>query len=98
MANLRHAERLLLHRLDDQAGADRRRGRPDFLDFAVNDAGHVLQVRLELAAADAGDLLADAAQVFGLAAVGLLVAVGPGAAGEFAGLRHDSLWKVRLEV
>ena len=45
--------------------------------LAVDDALHLLQVRLELPAAGAGDLLADAAEVLGLTAVGLLVARRP---------------------
>src|SRR5690349_16467196 len=82
-------ERLALDRPLHQAGADGRGGDADALHLAVDDHLDLLEVRLELAAGDAGDLLADAAQVLGLAAVGLLIPQRRLLAGDGTLLAHD---------
>src|SRR5207253_2949015 len=88
-SHLHFPERLHLDRLDDQPAVDGRGRYPHLLHHAVHDAPHLLEVRLELAPAGAGDLLADAAEVLRLTAVGILVAERGLPAGEHARLGHD---------
>src|SRR5882724_2197245 len=66
-------ERLHLDRLLHAAAADALDARADALRLALNDGLDALEVRLEDAAAGAGDLLTDAAEVLRLTAVRLLV-------------------------
>src|SRR5262249_60262604 len=66
-------ERLALGRPGHQARADRRGGDAQALHLPVDDDLDLLEVRPELPLGNAGDLLADAAQVLGLPAVGLLL-------------------------
>src|SRR2546421_8343385 len=72
---VRHLERLLADRALDAAAANALHADAGAVDRAVllHDLD-VLQVRLEQALADAGHLAADAAEVLGLAAPGVLVA------------------------
>src|SRR6266550_7636402 len=63
-------------RLDDQSHADRLSADLDAHDPAVYYSADLLNIGLELARGDAGDLGADAAKVLGLAAMGLLVPEG----------------------
>src|SRR5262249_59788188 len=70
----RHLERLALLRPADLAAADALHADAGALHAAVHVDLDVLQVRPEGAPADAGDLAADAAEVLGLAAPGVLVA------------------------
>src|SRR5580700_1062457 len=62
--------------LGDQSLADGLGRHLDADDAAVDDGANALNVGLEFARGDAGDLGADAAQVFGLAAMGDLVTKG----------------------
>src|SRR5262245_43149837 len=70
----RHLERLALLRALHAAGADARNADAAGADRALLDDLDALKVRLEGPAGGAGDLAADAAEVLGLAAVGLLIA------------------------
>jgi hypothetical protein len=84
-----HREWLALDRLNDLAIANGGRRDPDANNFAINDALHLLQVRLELAAARPSDLLTDPAEVLSLTTVGLLVTEHHASARKYALLRHD---------
>jgi hypothetical protein len=57
-------------------------------DIAVDDGAHLLDIGLEGASGDAGDLGADAAQVLGFAAMGDLIAEGGFLTGEIANAGH----------
>src|SRR5207253_2251792 len=70
-SDLRHRERLLLLRPADEAAADALHADAGALNGAALVDLDALQVRLEGALAGAGHLAADAAQVLGLAAVGV---------------------------
>src|SRR5947207_7639658 len=76
--------------LGDQAHLDGLGADLDADDLAIDDGAHLLDIRLELPGGDAGDLGADAAKVFGFAAVGDLVAEGGFLAGEMTDAWH--LW------
>src|SRR5713226_5621104 len=69
-----HRERLALLGALDATAADALDADTQPLHAAADLALEVLQVRVEGAPADAGDLGADAAEVLGLAALGILVA------------------------
>ena len=63
-----------LGRLGHQAHADGLGADLDPHDAAIDDRANLLDIRPELAVGDAGDFGADAAQVFGFAAMGHLAA------------------------
>src|SRR5688572_16620862 len=69
-------------RLDDHAVADGLGADLHANDLAVNHGADLLNIRLELAGGDPGDLGADPAQILRLAAMGDLVAEGGLLAGE----------------
>ena len=87
---VRHLERLAADRALDAAAADALHADAGAADGAVllHDLD-VLQVRLEDAPADAGHLAADAAEVLGLAASGVVVAQNGLLAAHLALLAHD---------
>src|SRR5207247_9971112 len=89
-SDVRHLERLALDRLLDQAAADGADGDADRLDRAVDLDLDPLEVREEPPLGGAGDLAADAAEVFGLAAVALLVAADGLLAGNRTLHAHDA--------
>src|SRR5262245_30275719 len=73
-SNRRHLERLALLRALDATGADARNADAAGTDSAILNDLDALQIRLERAPRTAGDLAADAAQVFRLAATRNLIA------------------------
>lgn len=77
--------------LGDLAATDALRADEDRLVRAAGGDLQPLQVRLELALGDTGDLGTDAAQVLGLAADGDLIAHLRAFAANFANPSHDSL-------
>jgi len=71
------------------AGTNHRRGHPDIAGRPVGQPDmNPLKIRLERAAAQASGLLADAAQVLGLAALGLVIAERGLLAADFAFTTH----------
>src|ERR1700741_2395308 len=89
--DVRHLERLPLHGLFDQPAADGADGDADRLDRAVDLDPDPLQVRGEPPLGGAGDLSADAAEVFRLAAVSLLIAADRLLAGDRTLHAHDAM-------
>src|SRR5687768_14015452 len=75
-------------RFDDHAVADGLGADLDADDRAVDDGANGLNVRPELSGGDARDLRADAAEVFGFAAVGFLVTERRLLTGEIANAWH----------
>jgi hypothetical protein len=75
-------------RFDDQAVADGFGADLDADDPAVDDGADLLDIGPELSGGNAGDFGADAAEVFGLAAVGDLIAEAGFLSGKIAGAWH----------
>src|SRR5687767_10105976 len=81
--------------LDDLAHADGLGADFDAHDLPINDRADLLNIRHELARGDAGDLGPDAAKVFGLAAMGDLVAEGRLLTGEITNAWHRNSYLVQ---
>src|SRR5690348_7068441 len=75
-------------RLADQSHADRLGAYLDPNDPAINHCAHALDVGLELSAGDAGNFRSDAAEIFGLPAMGHFVTKAGLFSGEIANAWH----------